>query len=155
MAQEEVRAHTAAHVLKGAAQRVIAARKTASTSVEERHGWLSFQLDRKPTAEELRLVEEAANREIAKGVDVTEFEMERQEAELQFGDGIYDTSPGPSASALLRIVRIPEWTTGCCSERHVDNTSLIGPLKLGKARFRNSKKELELEFELADLMSYR
>jgi Ser-tRNA(Ala) deacylase AlaX len=46
-------------------------------------------------------------------------------------------------------VRIPDWNVNCCVERHVENASLVGPIKLGRPRFRNSRKELELEFDLA------
>lgn len=141
-------------MLKGAAQSVLGVKKTASTSAADRRGRLTVKFDRKPTKEELRKVEDAANRKIAEGAEVLEFEMERQEAELQFGDEIYDLFPVPAAAALLKIVRIPEWNVNCCAERHVESTSLIGPLKLGRTRFRNSKKELELEFELADLTSW-
>ncbi len=154
MVQEEVRAHTAVHVLKGAVQNVLGAKRTTSTFVAGRHGRLTVQFDRRPTAEELRMVEEAANRKIVEGAEVLEFEMEKQEAEMHFGDQIYDLFPVPATATRLKIVRIPEWNINCCAERHVESTSLVGPMKLGRTRFRNSKKELELEFELADLTSW-
>jgi Ser-tRNA(Ala) deacylase AlaX len=50
----------------------------------------------------------------------------------------------------LRIVRIPEWNINCCNERHVESTLQVGRLKLGTPRYRNSKKELEVEFDLVD-----
>jgi alanyl-tRNA synthetase len=154
MIQEEVRTHTAVHVLKGAVQSVLGAKWTASTYVEGRHGRLTVQLDRKPADEELRRVEEAANRKIAEGSEVLEFEMERKEAEMHFGDAIYDLFPVPSTVTMLKIVRIPDWNINCCVERHVESTSLVGPIRLGRARFRKSKKELEIEFELADLTAW-
>ncbi len=154
MAQEEARAHTAVHVLKGAVQSVLGAKKTASTYVSGTHGRLTVQFDRRPTEEELEKVEEAANRKITEGAEVLEFEMERGEAEMHFGDQIYDLFPVPAGANMLKIVRIPEWNVNCCVERHVDSTSLIGPVRLGKARFRNSRKELEVEFDLVDLTAW-
>ncbi len=154
MVQEEVRTHTGVHVLKGAARTVLGANKTASTSVSGRRGKLTVQLDRKPTEEELERVQEAANKKITEGAEVLSFEMERKEAEMHFGDQIYDLFPVPASATILKMVRIPEWEVNCCTERHVESTSLVGPIRLGKARFRNSKKELELEFELADLTSW-
>ena len=50
----------------------------------------------------------------------------------------------------LRIVRIPEWNINCCIEKHTDSTSQVGRIRLGVPRFRNSRKELELEFDLAE-----
>ena len=80
--------------------------------------------------------------------------MERREAELHFGDAMYDLFPVPATVTMLKIVRIPEWNVNCCAERHVENTSLVGELRLGRARFRKSRRELEIEFELADLTAF-
>jgi len=152
--QEEVRTHTAVHVLKGAVQKVLGAKWTSSTFVDGRHGRLTVQFERKPTEDELKRVEEESNRKITEGAEVLEFEMEKNEAELHFGDAIYDLFPVPSTVTMLKIVRIPDWNINCCVERHVETTSLIGPIRLGKPRFRKSKKELEVEFELADLTAW-
>ena len=150
MNAEETRTHTAVHVLKGAAQKVLGAKWTASVYVSEGHGRLTVQFDRKPTVEELARIEQAANDKVVEGVEVVEFEMEREEAEKHFGDAIYDLFPVPSGATRLRIVRIPDWNINCCVERHVDNTSQVGKIRLGALRFRNSRKELELEFDLAE-----
>jgi len=111
---------------------------------------LTVQFDRKPTEEEVARIEQAANDKVKEGVEVLEFEMERQEAEGHFGDSIYDLFPVPEQVTLLKIVRIPDWNINCCNEGHVDNTLEVGRIRLGKPRFRNSKKELEIEFDLAE-----
>lgn len=149
MSAEEERTHTAVHVLKGAVQSVLGAKCTASTFVSGTHGRLTVQFERKPTSEEVSKVERAANRKVAEGAEVLEFEMEREEAERHFGDQIYDLFPVPSSAVRLKLVRIPDWNINCCVERHVENTLQVGRIKLGKLRFRGSKKELELEFDLA------
>ncbi len=150
MSSEEARTHTAVHVLKGAVQKVLGAKLTTSVYVAGTHGRLTVQFDRKPTDEELATVEQAANQKNAEGVEVLEFEMEKEEAEGHFGDAIYDLFPVPSTVTRLKIVRIPDWNVNCCLENHVENTLQIGKIRLGKPRFRNSKKELELEFNLAE-----
>ena len=154
MIPEEVRTHTAVHVVKGAVQSVLGAKWTASTYVDGRHGRLTVQFERKPTDDELKLIEKEANRKIAEGAEVLEFEMERKEAEMHFRDSIYDLFPVPSTVTMLKIVRIPDWNINCCVERHVKTTSLVGPIRLDRTRFRKSKKELEIEFELADLTAW-
>ena len=136
--------------MKGAAERVLGAKKTASVYVSGGHGRLTLQYDRKPSDEEIRRVEKAANEKIAEGTEVLEFEMEKEEAEGHFGDDIYDLFPLPPGASRLRIVRIPDWNINCCNERHVENTLQIGRITFGKARYRNSKGELEIEFDLAD-----
>jgi len=150
LSSEGVRTHSAVHVLKGAVASVLGARWTSSTYVSGTHGRLTVQFERKPTPAELARVEQAAKQKIAEGAEVLEFEMERQEAESHFGKEIYDLFPVPPGVRLLKIVRIPDWNTNCCAESHVENTSQIGGIKLGSSRFRNSKKELELEFDLSE-----
>jgi alanyl-tRNA synthetase len=149
LSDDELRTHSAVHVVKGAVQKVLGAKWTASVYVSGSHGRLTVQFDRKPTDEELARIEQAANGKVSEGAEVLEFEMERQEAEGHFGDAIYDLFPVPSEVTLLKIVRIPDWNINCCNERHVDNTAEIGRIRLGKPRFRNSKRELEIEFDLA------
>ncbi len=117
--------------------------------VSGRHGRLTVQFDRKPTDEEMARIEQAANEKVAEGAEMLEFEMEKHEAEGHFGEAIYDLFPVPSGVTLLKIVRIPEWNINCCNESHVENTLQVGRIKLGKAKFRNSKHELEIEFDVA------
>ncbi len=150
MSSEELRTHSAVHVLKGAVQSVLGTKWTSSVYVSGRHGRLTVQFDRKPTDDELARIERAANDKVAEGAEVLEFEMEKEEAEGHFGDAIYDLFPVPSGVTRLKIVRIPDWNINCCNERHVENTLQIGKVKLGKPRFRNSKRELEIEFDLVE-----
>jgi alanyl-tRNA synthetase len=137
-------------VLKGAVQHVLGARWTASVFVSGTHGRLTVQFDRKPTDEEIARIEQAANDKVSEGAEVVEFEMEKDEAEGHFGNSIYDLFPVPSSVTRLKIVRIPDWNVNCCIENHVDNTSQVGRIKLGNLKFRNSRKELELEFDLVE-----
>ena len=150
MNSDETRTHTGLHVVKGAAEKVLGAKKTASVFVDGRHGRLTVQFDRKPTEEEMARVEREANEKVSEGAEVLEFEMDKEEAEGHFGDAVYDLFPLPPGATRLKIVRIPDWNINCCNERHVESTLQVGKLKLGKARFRNSKRELEIEFDLAD-----
>ncbi len=150
MSSEEARTHTAVHVLKGAVQKVLGVKWTASVFVSGRHGRLTVQYDRKPTDDEMARMEKEANGKVAEGAEVLEFEMEKEEAERHFRDSIYDLFPVPSSVARLKIVRIPDWNINCCMETHVESTLQVGEIRLGKPRFRNSKRELELEFDLVE-----
>jgi alanyl-tRNA synthetase len=144
----EVRTHSALHVLKGAVVSVLGARLTTSVHVRGDHGRLTVQCDRRPSEEEMRLIESRANGKIAEGAEMLEFEMERQEAEGHFGHGIYDFFPVPEAVSRLKLVRIPGWEVNCCLERHVQSTGEIGSIRIGGVRYRGSKKLLEIEFLL-------
>ena len=150
MSSEETRTHSGLHVVKGAVERVLGGRKTTSVYASGRHGRLTVQSERKPMDQEMARIEQLANEKVAEGAEVLEFEMEKQEAEGHFGDAIYDLFPVPAGETRLKIVRIPEWNVNCCNERHVENTLQVGSLKLGRPRFRNARKELEIEFDLVD-----
>ena len=134
--------------MKGAVQKVLGAKWTTSTFVSGAHGRLTVKFERLPTAAEMENIGRAANQKVTEGAEILEFEMDRSEAENHFGDMIYDLFPVPATVTRLKIVRIPDWNVNCCVERHVENTSLIGPIKLENPRFRNSKKELEIGFDL-------
>ena len=150
MSSEELRTHSAVHVVKGAVQKVLGAKWTASVYVSGNHGRLTVQFDRKPTEEEMAWIERAANDKVAEGAEVLEFEMEKGEAEGHFGDTIYDLFPLPPGASRLKIVRIPDWNINCCNERHVENTLQVGKIRFEKPRFRNSRRELEVGFDLAE-----
>ena len=149
MSTEEVRAHSALHVVKGAVQKALGASLTTSTFVRGGHGRLTVRFERSPSPEEEAEIERLTNQKVAEGVEMIEFEMEKEEAEAHFGNAIYDLFPIPAEVTRLKIVRIADWNVNCCAERHVENTSLIGKLRLGRIRFRNSRKEVEIEFDLA------
>jgi alanyl-tRNA synthetase len=144
----EVRTHSALHVLKGAVVSVLGARLTTSVHASGNHGRLTVQCDRRPSEEEMRLIESKANEKVAEGAEMLEFEMEKQEAEGHFGRGIYDLFPVPEGVSRLKLVRIPGWEVNCCVEKHVQNTAEIGPIRIGSVRFRGSKALLEIEFRL-------
>lgn len=150
MISEEARTHTAAHVVKGAVEKVLGARWTASVYVSGSHGRLTVKFDRRPTDEEMTKIEEEANAKVLEGSDVLEFEMEKEEAEAHFGESIYDLFPIPEGVTILKLVRIPDWNVNCCDQEHVDSTSVIGRIGLGTPRFRSARGELEVEFDLTD-----
>ena len=59
----ETRTHTALHVLKGAAVKVLGARWTAGVHVKGNHGRLTLQFDRKPTPGEVARIVNACNKQ--------------------------------------------------------------------------------------------
>ncbi|MCX8185141.1 MAG: alanyl-tRNA editing protein [Sulfolobales archaeon] len=152
---DEVRTHTALHVLKGAVVRVLGkdAMWTASTYVEGKHGRLVVQFNRKPLDNELRSIEELANSKISENLRVEVVEVAREDAEKVYGEVIYDLFKVPEDVKVLRIVVIYDtsgeiWNINACNKQHSASTSTIGRIKLGKARFRQTKNLLELPFDI-------
>ena len=147
MSTPDVRTHSAYHVLKGAVVNVLGPHKTSSVRVSGKSGELTVEFDRNPTPDEVRAIEEAANRKIAENSEVLQFEMERQEAEGHFGDAVYDASRDPAVT-LLTIVRIPDWEVDCCAQEHVDTTGELVGLKVDRVTFTDASKLLEFEFHI-------
>jgi alanyl-tRNA synthetase len=146
----EERTHTALHVLKGAVQNVLGAKWTAGVFVQENHGRLTVQFERKPTDEEMEKIEEAANNKIKEDVSVEILEMGRKDAEDKFGGIIYDLFPLPEHIQTVKISNIAGWNLNCCNKAHVKTTGEIGKITLGKERFRENKKMLEIPFDVSD-----
>ncbi len=152
---DDVRTHTALHVIKGAVVRILGegAMWTASTYVEGKHGRLVVQFDRKPTEEELKAIEDLANAKIAEDLGVEVVRMPREEAERVYGDAVYDLFRVPEEVRELYVVVIREkdgsvWNVNACSKQHLPSIGPVGRIRLGKARFRQAKKLLELPFDV-------
>jgi len=144
----ETRTHTALHVLKGAAVKVLGARWTAGVHVKGNHGRLILQYDRKPTPEEVTRIEELANSKIKEDAPVEVTDMERTEAEELWGDAIYDLFPIPSAITRLTILHIPDWNVNACNKQHTQTTAQIGRLTITKTRHRATKRLLEISYDI-------
>jgi alanyl-tRNA synthetase len=143
---EEVRTHSAVHVLRGA----VTAALGPQTVREEREGSVLIGYERELTPQLISEIEAAANTKISEDLEFLEFEMERAEAEGHFGKGIYDleTPAEDAPSSLVRVVRIPEWDTSVCSRRHTETTGEIGAIKLGEATLDAGRKQVRLDFSL-------
>lgn len=124
------------------------ARWTAGVDVQESSGRLTVQFDRKPSEDEMKRVEEEANRCIQRNQAVYVVEMERKEAERQFGDLIYDLFPIPSHITRLRIAQIEGWNINCCNKEHTKTTGEVGVIRLRDLRFRANKQLLEISFDV-------
>jgi alanyl-tRNA synthetase len=144
----EVKTHTALHVLKGAVRKVLGAKWTASVYVKGNHGRLTVQYNRKPTQEELKRIEELANKKVLENVPVKVIEMDRGEAERVFGDEMYDLFPVPEDVKTLSIVIIEDWNINACNKMHTKTTGEIGYIKIEDVRFRSSKNLLEISFNI-------
>lgn len=152
---DEVRTHTALHVLKGAVVRVLGkeAMWTASTYAEGKHGRLVVQFVRKPTDEELTAIEGLANSKIAEDLRIEVVRMPREEAERTYGDAIYDLFKVPDDVRELYIAIVYDtngeiWNINACNRHHLPSARPIGRIVLRKARYRQAKNLLELPFDV-------
>jgi alanyl-tRNA synthetase len=141
------RIDSALHVLKGAVEKVLGAPLTTSVYAEENKGRLTVEYEGDPSEEQMRDIEALANRKI-EDVPIERIEMDRHEAEQEFGSAIYDKFPVPPHVKRLTIARISGWNMNCCLGPHVKTTGEIGPMKITHHRARPARKELEISFEV-------
>ncbi|WP_297489801.1 alanyl-tRNA editing protein [Thermococcus sp.] len=149
---DEVRTHTALHVVKGAVVKVLGegAKWTASTHVKGNRAILTVKFERKPAPEEVREIERLANEKIMENAPVKVYELPREEAEKRFGEDMYDLFPVPSEVKTLKVVVIEGWNVNACREEHTKTTGEIGEVRIRKTRFRKSKGLLEISFDVLD-----
>ncbi|KPU62291.1 alanyl-tRNA editing protein AlaX [Thermococcus sp. EP1] len=146
----EVKTHTALHVLKGAVVKVLGeeAKWTVAVYVNGNHGRLTVKFNRKPTKEEVAMIEEFANRKIEENAPIKVYELPREDAESRFGEDMYDLFPIPPELRTLKIVVIEGWNVNACNKDHTKTTGEIGRIKIKKVRFRKSKELLEISFDV-------
>jgi len=149
---DEVRTHTALHVVKGAVVKVLGegAKWTASVYVDGNHGRLTIKFDRKPTPEEIAEIERLANEKVREDAPIKVYKLSRDEAEERFGDDMYDLFPVPEGVKTLKVVVIEGWNVNACNKEHTKTTGEIGEIKIRKVRFRRSKELLEISFDVLD-----
>ncbi len=146
----DVRTHTAIHVLKGALQKVLGVKWTASVYSAGSHGGISVQYDKKPTDEEIESIEKLSNEVIRNNLEIHIHEISKSEAEKKWGDAIYDLFPIPPEITILKVFDLPGWNVNTCNKQHTKKTGEIGKIKIQKIRFRAQKQLLEISFDVMD-----
>lgn len=146
----EIRAHTGLHIVKGAIVKVLGADAnwTTSVSIDGSHGRIAVEFNRKPTDEEIEMIQVRINEKIADDSEIEIHEMSRSAAEARWGDLIYDKFPLPESIQRLSIFYLPEWNVNACNKKHTKTTGEVGSIKLTKTRYRNSKQVLEVSYEV-------
>lgn len=126
-----MRHHTATHIVLGAARRVLGDhvwQAGAEKTVEKAR--LDITHYKSLSDEEIRRIEEEANRIIDEHIDVQFHYMDKFEAERKYGLRIYEG--GAIISPIIRIVEIPGWDAEACFGVHIKNTSEVGGIKIIK-----------------------
>ncbi|AGB03964.1 hypothetical protein AciM339_0063 [Aciduliprofundum sp. MAR08-339] len=145
---EDIRTHTALHILKGAVVKVLNAKWTASVYVNGSHGRLTVKCNRKPSEDEIREIEYLANEKIRENAPIKVYTLPREEAERLFGEEMYDLFPVPESIKVLKVVEIEGWNVNACNKEHTKTTGEVGSIKIRKTRFRRSKELLEISFDV-------
>ena len=127
-----MRHHTATHIILGAARRVLGNhvwQAGAEKTVEK--GRLDITHHKPLTPEEVRKIEELANRVVDERRPVKAIVMDRNEAEKRYGFRIYQG--GVPMEARIRILEVEDWDVEACFGTHLANTGEAGGIKIVNA----------------------
>ena len=124
-----MKAHTATHIVNGAARRVLGQHVWQFGTQK---GVESSRLDishyRRLTREEVQKIEALANETVFRNIPVETTWLPRSEAESQYGFRLYQGGAVPGKD--IRVVKVGDWEVEACAGTHVRNTGEIGFIKI-------------------------
>ena len=126
------RAHTASHVLFGAARRVLDDVGYAGFDIDDEKVRVDFTAETEITDERLVELERLTNRAVWDSLPVT-WEYEDAETAQNRGDVAFNTKTEEgvmSDADEVRLVTVEGWDVAACGGTHVDNTAEIGPVRV-------------------------
>jgi len=124
-----MKAHTATHVIMGAARRVLGEHVwQAGTQKGVETSRLNISHYKRLTFDEVKKIEELANQAVIKNIPVEIEWMPRTEAERLYGFRLYQGGAVPGKE--IRVVKIGDWEIEACGGTHVKNTGEIGFIKI-------------------------
>jgi alanyl-tRNA synthetase len=123
--------HTTTHIINAAARKVLGNHiSQAGAKKTEEKSHLDITHYQPITAEEIKKIEELANKMVSDGIEVEKLLMPRNNAEKRFGVRIYQGGAVPGK--VLRIVNIKGIDVEACGGTHVNNTKEVGKIKILK-----------------------
>jgi alanyl-tRNA synthetase len=124
-----MRAHTATHLVMGAARRVLG-QHVWQTGTQK--GVEQTRLDithyKRLTPEEIYKIEVLANHAVTSMIPVEIQWLPRDEAEARYGFRLYQGGAIPGKD--IRVVRAGDWEVEACAGTHVRNTGQVGFIKI-------------------------
>ncbi|MEM2918022.1 MAG: alanine--tRNA ligase [Candidatus Altiarchaeota archaeon] len=143
--------HTSAHIINGAARRVLGKHVfQAGAHKSEKLGRLDITHYESLSEEELKKIEELANKVVNEKREIEIKFMPRNEAEEKFGFNIYQGGAVPGR--IIRVVNIKDWDVEACGGTHFNNTGKVGKIKLLRAK-RIQDGVVRLEFKSGRALS--
>jgi alanyl-tRNA synthetase len=124
-----MRAHTATHLIMGAARRVLGKHVwQTGTQKNVEYSRLDISHHQRLSLEEVNKIEILANKGVMDSIPVEIKWLPREEAEEKYGFRLYQGGAVPGKT--IRVVRVGEWDVEACAGTHVRNTGEIGYIKI-------------------------
>jgi alanyl-tRNA synthetase len=124
-----MRAHTATHLIMGAARRVLGQhvwQTGTQKNVEQTR--LDISHYQRLTPKEVNRIEALANQVVIDLIPVETRWLPREEAEAKHGFRLYQGGAVPGKE--IRVVKVGDWEVEACAGTHVKNTGEIGFIKI-------------------------
>ena len=137
-------AHTAEHLLNRTMQIMFGCDRSHNAHIERKKSKMSFHLDRKPTRQEEKEIEQRMQQLIGDDLPVT-FEFVSR---YHLPDDIdLDRLPA-DVSDTIRLVRIGDYDVGPCIGKHVRSTSQIGRFEMLGTNWDEHERSFRVRFKI-------
>ncbi|UCB60789.1 MAG: alanine--tRNA ligase [Candidatus Bathyarchaeota archaeon] len=124
-----MRAHTATHLVMGAARRVLGQHVwQTGTQKNVEQARLDISHYRRLTPQETDKIEALANQAVIDMIPVVTEWLPRDEAEASYGFRLYQGGAVPGKK--IRVVKVDDWEVEACAGTHIKNTGEVGFIKI-------------------------
>ena len=137
-------AHTAEHLLNQTMIRLFGCERSYNAHIERKKSKMSFRLDRKPSRQEEKLIEQEMNRLISEDLPVT-FEYVTRD---NLPEGISLERLPDDASDAIRLVRIGDYDVCPCIGKHVRSTAQIGSFEMLGTNWDEHEHSFRVRFKI-------
>ena len=137
-------AHTAEHLLNQTMIRLFGCERSYNAHIERKKSKMSFYLDRKPSRQEEKLIEQEMNRLISEDLPVTFEFVSRDELPV----GISLERLPDDASDTIRLVRIGDYDVCPCIGKHVRSTAQIGSFEMLGTNWDEHERSFRVRFKI-------
>ena len=137
-------AHTAEHLLNQTMIRLFGCERSYNAHIERKKSKMSFRLDRKPSRQDEKLIEQEMNRLISEDLPVT-FEYVTRD---DLPEGISLERLPDDASDAIRLVRIGDYDVCPCIGKHVRSTAQIGSFEMLGTNWDEHEHSFRVRFKI-------
>ncbi len=136
--------HTAEHILNGTMVKMFACERSENCHIERKKSKCDFVLEKAPTEEEIKLLEQKIKDVISQNLDVTEKILSFDEADKLFNLKRINKEQNPK----VRIISIGNYDDCPCIGQHVKNTSELANFRITTTSFNEETKIFRVRFKV-------
>ena len=137
-------AHTAEHLLNQTMIRLFGCERSYNAHIERKKSKMSFYLDRKPSRQDEKFIEQEMNRLISEDLPVT-FEFASRD---ELPEGISLERLPDDAADTIRLVRIGDYDVCPCIGKHVRSTAQIGSFEMLGTNWDEHERSFRVRFKI-------